>query len=83
MKPILKNIRDEESSGFFQPIYSTMIEMDGFEGFYSTEYVANNSLDVGHGIGGVFQERGGKVERCSTNKSKGWEPPKVVTLGTC
>ena len=80
MNPILKNLRHAESSGFFQPIYSKMIEMDDLEELYSTEYVANNSFNVEQGLGGVFQERGGKVERCSAKKSKGWEPPKVVTV---
>jgi hypothetical protein len=80
MKPILKNFRHTESSGFFQPIYSAMIGMEGIKELYSTEYVANNSFDVEQGIGGVFQERGRSVARCSAIKNKGWEPPQIVTL---
>jgi hypothetical protein len=80
MKPILNNFRHTESSGFFQPIYSAMIGMEGMKELYSTEYVANNSFDVEQGIGGVFQERGRIVARCSAIKNKGWEPPQIVTL---
>jgi hypothetical protein len=35
----------KESSGIYQPIYSTMIDVESMKELYATEYVERNSFD--------------------------------------
>jgi hypothetical protein len=76
MRPTLKNFPHPEATGFYQPIYASIL---GNRELCHSEYVLRNSYDVTHGIGGVFQQQGGTVTRRTGLKSRNWIPRKVIS----
>ena len=78
ISPILRDFPQIESTAFYQPICPSLILDGSVQSFWQTEYVVANSLEPSFGIGGIFQEREGRVLRYPATKSNQWQPPKTI-----
>jgi hypothetical protein len=67
-------------TGLYQPIYKDYLSAEDHEGLFDTQYVKENSIDRRNGIGGVFLEKDGTVERYPEFKSMRWLPSQSCEL---
>lgn len=67
-------------TGLYQPIYKDYLSVEDDEGLFDTQYIKQNSIDWRNGIGGVFLEKDGSVERYPESKRTMWFPPRSYEL---